>query len=221
MTKNPTNFLRGAALGLLVFVSACNLQLKKNPAPTASTPLIPEGETAVPTVVPANADSQVEILSPQNGAEVPAGSPLTVAARWSGGDAIEASLSVDSQVTADQPGPIPTGQEIQLVWASPAAGKHSLTVQFLDEMKNPHEASMEILVSGPAESTTIAITATPAPGGAAISFLSLSADATLSAPVDSAGYAQAAVTLEAAGDSVKDIVLEADGLQVARAHNDS
>jgi hypothetical protein len=209
--------LLSAACGLIAFASACNLHVQRVSTPEGNPPSATQMATTVPTVAPAGAAGQVEILSPQNGAEVPAGATLTVTARWSGGDAIEANLSVDAQIAADQPGPIPAGQEVQLVWASPAAGKHSLTVQFLDATKNPHEASIEILVSASAEPGT----ATPAAGGAAISFLSLSEGATLAAAVDPAGFAQAAVTLEAAGDAVKDIILEADGLQVARAHNDS
>ncbi len=179
-----STLLRSAAFGLIVLSSACNLHVQRSSTPSANLPSSTQLPPAVPTVAPAGAAAQVEILSPQNGAEVPAGAALTVTARWSGGDAIEASLSVDAQIAADQPGPIPAGQEIQLMWTSPTAGKHSLTAQFLDDNKNPHEASIEILVSASAESAT----ATPAAGGAAISFLSLSENATLAAAVDSGRF---------------------------------
>ncbi|HEY5119605.1 MAG TPA: hypothetical protein VII90_09125, partial [Anaerolineales bacterium] len=141
-------------------------------------------------------------------------------ARCSGGEAIEASLSVDSLTVANLPASIPPGQAIELVWPSPTVGKHKLSVGFLDDQKTSHTADIEILVvasSSPASSEG----ETPTPGGATISFLSLSEGSTLAAGLDSTGFAQTVVTLEAAGPSIKDVILEADGLQVARAHNDS
>jgi len=205
---------------LIVFASGCNLHVQKELAPTGNLPTGLQMKTAVPSVAPAGSAAQVEILFPLNGAEVPAGEALTISARWSGGEAIEASLSVDSQVAADQPGPIPAGAEVELIWRLPTAGKHSLTVQFLDDVKNPHDASIEILVSASAAST-VSATDTTTPSGATISFFSPADGAVLAAGLDSAGFAQATVTLEAAGDEVKDIILETDGLQVARAHNNS
>jgi hypothetical protein len=163
---------------------------------------------------------QVEILSPLNGAEVPAGQPLTVTARCTGGVAIEAMLSVDSNSVANLPSSIPPGQAIELVWSSPTEGKHRLTVEFLDDQKTSHPAEIDILVVASAASTASA-TEMPKPGGATISFISLTDGSPLTAGLDSAGIAIATVTLQAEGDSIKDIILEADGLQVARAHNDS
>ena len=204
---------------VIAFASACNLHLKTafppigGPTPEAAT------EKASSAINP-GAGFQVEILSPLNGAEVPAGSPLTVTARCSGGEAIEAILNVDSQTVANLPTSIPPGQAIELVWPSPTVGKHKLSVGFLDDQKTSHTADIEILVvasSSPASSEG----ETPTPGGATISFLSLSEGSTLAAGLDSTGFAQTVVTLEAAGPSIKDVILEADGLQVARAHNDS
>ncbi|HEY5119217.1 MAG TPA: hypothetical protein VII90_07150, partial [Anaerolineales bacterium] len=94
---------------VIAFASACNLHLKTafppigGPTPEAAT------EKASSAINP-GAGFQVEILSPLNGAEVPAGSPLTVTARCSGGEAIEAILNVDSQTVANLPTSIPPGQ---------------------------------------------------------------------------------------------------------------
>lgn len=98
-------------------------------------------------------------------------------------------------------------------------------MEFLDDQKASHSAEIEILVAASAgtsaETATSASTETPTPGGATISFVSLSEGATLTAGLGSAGLAQTAVTVEASGDAVRDVILEADGLQVARAHNNS
>jgi hypothetical protein len=165
---------------------------------------------------------KVEILSPQPGAEAAAGVPLTVTARCTGGDTIEASLKVDSSVEAVHSGSIAPGETVALEWKTPVEGKHLLTVEFLDGEKNIHAAEMDITVTS--GGTSPSPEATPSTG-ATVAFLSLADGSALPATVDSAGFAQAVITVEAGGDEklvvVKDVILEADGLQVARAHNDS
>jgi hypothetical protein len=209
--------LRGLLFCFVLFASACNLRLPYTTPSAGSFASDTVAENTVPSVQPGETGFHVEILSPLPGAEVPAGEPLTVTARCTGGEAIEAMLSVDSKPVATLPASIPPGQEIKLVWLSPTEGKHSLTVEFLDTQKASHAVDIYILVVVSAVPTA----KTPTPGGAAISFLSIVDGSTLTAGLDSAGFAQATVTLEAEGDSIKDIILEADGLQVARAHNDS
>ena len=117
---------------------------------------------------------------------------------------------------------IAPGETVALEWRSPAEGKHLLAVEFLDGEKNFHAAEMDITVTSGGSSPS----PEPTPfTGASIAFLSLADGAALSATVNSAGFAQAVVTVEAGGDEklvvVKDVILEADGLQVARAHNNS
>jgi hypothetical protein len=215
------NRLRGSKLfrgiPIVVFVafaSGCNFNSRTATSPIAGSASAAKSEEAVPSVNIGGTGSQVEILSPKSGAEVSAGQPLTVTARWFGGESIEAELIVDSEMVASQTGSIQPGQEIELVWPSPTEGKRHLLVSFLDAQKESHTAEIDILVVASGGETAT-------PGGATISFLSLSDGSTLTAGLDGYGFAQTTVTLEAASDSVKDIILEAGGLQVARAHNDS
>jgi hypothetical protein len=208
--------LRGLFVCIILLASACNLKLQSPASPVGGLASGTATETSISGVQPSGTGFQVEILSPLNGAEVPAGQPLTVTARCTGGVAIEAMLSVDSNSVANLPSSIPPGQAIELVWPSPTEGKHRLTVEFLDDQKTSHPAEIDILVVASAASTASA-TETPTPGGATISFISLTDGSPLTAGLDSAGEAFATVTLQAEGDSIKDIILEADGLQVARA----
>ncbi len=204
---------------VFLFLAACNLHIASSTsAPAGITP-----EAAAGTVSNSGgAGWKVEILSPQPGTEAAAGVPLTVTARCTGGETIEATLKVDSNIEAVHSGSIAPGETVALDWKTPVEGKHLLAVEFLDTGKNSHAAELDITVVPGGSSHTP--TTTPATG-ASIAFVSLSDGAVLSASVDSAGFAQAVVTVEAGGDEklvvVKDVILEADGLQVARAHNDS
>jgi len=215
-----TGIHRALTFFLFVFLSTCNLQLHTPAAPIGKLPDITATNASVPPSKPGADGWVVEILSPLSGAEVPAGAPLTVTARCSGGEVIGATLYVDSTPVAKTSGPFPPGTPIDLVWDSPTEGKHRLTVEFLDDQKAPHAADIDILVAASAASTA-STTETPTPGGTTIAFLSLADGSTLTAGLDSAGFAQTTVTLQAEGDAIKDVILEADGLQVARAHNDS
>jgi hypothetical protein len=199
-------------------LAACNFPAApRTSAPAGDLPDI-TAETAAFT---GGSGWKVEILSPQPGTEAAAGVPLTVTARCTGGETIEATLKVDSVVEAVHSASITPGETIALEWKSPGAGKHLLAVEFLDGGKNIHAAEMDITVTSGGSSPFPEAT----PAGASIAFLSLADGAALSATVDPAGFAQAVVTVEAGGDEklivVKDVILEADGLQVARVHNDA
>jgi hypothetical protein len=216
---HASNAFRRCGWLALMFLSACNLQLSTGSA-TQSGPLS-ENTPAAATTESSAAGWKVEILSPQPGAEVPTGAPLAVAARCTGGETIEAALMVDANTEAVHSDPIAAGETVTLEWKAPTQGKHRLTVEFLDNQKTPHSAEIDILVTA----SGAAAADTPTPGGASVSFVSIPDGGAISAALDSAGFARTTVTVEAAGDEktavIKDIILEADGLQVARAHNDA
>ena len=124
---------------VFLFLAACNLQIAPSTsAPTGAPPDIATGTTAFA----GGAGWKVEILSPQPGTEAAAGVPLTVTARCTGGETIEATLKVDSNVEAVHSGSIAPGETVALEWKSPGEGKHLLAVEFLDTGKNTHAAEM-------------------------------------------------------------------------------
>lgn len=217
--RSAAGILRRTWGFVFLFLAACNLQIAASPSAPTGTPPVASAETAA---VSGGDGWKVEILSPQAGAEAAAGVPLTVTALCTGGETIEAALKVDSGVEAVHPGSIAPGETVALDWKAPVEGKHLLAVEFLDTGKNVHAAELWItVVSGGSSGTPAATPAT----GASIAFVSISEGSALPASLDSAGFAQAVITVEAGGDEklivVKDVILEADGLQVARAHNDS
>jgi hypothetical protein len=216
--RSAVGILRRPWWIVFLCLAACNFPVAPSPsAPTGAPPDIAAGTAADP----GSTGWAVEILSPQPGIEATAGAPLTITARCTGGETIEATLKVDSSIEAVHSASIAAGESVALEWKSPAAGKHLLAVEFLDTGKNTHAAEMDITITSAGPSPYPDAT----PTGTSITFISISDGSALPASLDSAGFAQAVVTVEAAGDeklvAVKDVILEADGLQVARAHNDS
>lgn len=214
-TRKITALLAGCALAF-----ACNLTAATTNATPAGKPM--EIQNTVPAAK-ATADSSgwlVEILSPAPNAVVAVDAPLTVTARFSGGKAIEARLLADNQPVAGPIVDLEPNVEFSLVWQAPTGGQHELTIEVMDAEKQTHAASVPVIVNS-ADTAAATPTLEMKPAGNTIAFLSAADGATLHATVDANGIPYVSVEVEASGSGIKDIILDADGLQMARAHNDA
>ncbi|MBI5353419.1 MAG: Ig-like domain-containing protein [Chloroflexi bacterium] len=130
MNKNyPLVFL------LVLMLTACNLPAQNT---NVDTPIPPTQSQSGP----------VQILSPQSGANLPAG-PVTIQFTATGGPFVEADLSVDGAPVAfiAQDG-TSTSISGALVWNQPTAGSHTLTVVALTLNKEVLSTSVQVTVEG-------------------------------------------------------------------------
>lgn len=124
-----------AVIPLVLILSSCNLPVPEESQPSISNPAIQNGP--------------VQILSPQNGENLPA-SPVSVIFTATGGPFIEADLLVDNAVIASaaQDG---TSELINgsLLWGQPSAGVHTLTIEVLTANKEIFSSSAQVTITGP------------------------------------------------------------------------
>ena len=133
---------------LALLLTACNL-----PASTPAAPI------HAATVAPAG---PVQIITPQNGAEIPAG-PLPVQFTAVNGPFIETDLLVDNapitSIVQDGASESVSGT---LVWDQPIPGAHTLTVMALTINKDVLSASVQVNIEGGAGQGTPIQPAQPA-----------------------------------------------------------
>ena len=119
---------------LVLILSSCNLPVPKESQPSISNPAIQSGP--------------VQILSPQNGENLPA-DPVSVKFTAKGGPFIEADLLVDDAVIAsavqDGASELINGS---LLWDQPTGGAHTLTIEVLTPNKEIFSSSVQVTIIG-------------------------------------------------------------------------
>ena len=119
---------------LALLLTSCNLPLQSATKPSVSEPLVQSGA--------------VQILSPQNGIQLP-GTAVLVQFIATGGPYLEVDLLVDNVPVATLAQDMTSGSISGAIsWEQPTGGPHTLTIQVLTLNKEISSASVQVAIVG-------------------------------------------------------------------------